>query len=126
MPPLRLNAPKGPLRDATPEAAVVEHRIDSDEQRRGELRGSVGRKHAAAADPTRAGRAGRLRGANSADGPIAYDVPEVLRRLKVTRPTIYRFLRSGELRSFRLGSRRLVSAEALAEFIRSRESAEVS
>ena len=49
----------------------------------------------------------------------------VLRRLKVTRPTIYRFLRSGELRSFRLGSRRLVSAEALAEFIRSRESAEV-
>ena len=58
------------------------------------------------------------------DGPIAYDVPEVLRRLGVTRPTIYRFFRSGELRSFRLGSRRLVSAEALADFIRSRESAE--
>ena len=57
-------------------------------------------------------------------GPVAYDVPEVLRRLGVTRPTIYRFLRSGELRSFRLGSRRLVSAEALAEFIRSRETAE--
>ena len=57
-------------------------------------------------------------------GPVAYDVPEVLRRLGVTRPTIYRFLRSGELRSFRLGSRRLVSAEALADFIRSRESAE--
>lgn len=57
-------------------------------------------------------------------GPRAYDVPEVLRRLGVTRPTIYRFLQSGELRSFRLGSRRLVSAEALAEFIRARESAE--
>lgn len=57
-------------------------------------------------------------------GPRAYDVPEVLRRLGVTRPTIYRFLRSGELRSFRLGSRRLVSAEALAEFIRAREAAE--
>jgi excisionase family DNA binding protein len=63
-------------------------------------------------------------GAQSDGGPVAYDVPEVLRRLGVTRPTIYRFLRSGELRSFRLGSRRLVSAEALAEFIRSRESAE--
>ena len=57
-------------------------------------------------------------------GPRAYDVPEVLRRLGVTRPTVYRFLRSGELRSFRLGTRRLVSAEALAEFIRERESAE--
>ncbi len=58
------------------------------------------------------------------NGPLAYDVPEVLRRLAVTRPTLYRFLRSGELRSFRLGSRRLVSAEALGEFIRARESAE--
>ena len=58
------------------------------------------------------------------DGPIVYSVPEVLRRLGVTRPTIYGFFRSGELRSFRLGTRRLVSAEALADFIRSRESAE--
>ena len=57
-------------------------------------------------------------------GPRAYDVPEVLQRLGVTRPTVYRFLRSGELRSFRLGTRRLVSAEALAEFIREREAAE--
>lgn len=60
----------------------------------------------------------------SEGGPTAYDVPEVLRRLSVTRPTIYRFLRSGELRSFRLGSRRLISSEALADFIRARESAE--
>ena len=55
------------------------------------------------------------------DGPHALDVPEVIARLGVTRPTVYRFLQSGELRSFRLGSRRLVSAEALAEFIRERE-----
>ena len=55
------------------------------------------------------------------DGPRAFDVPEVIARLGVTRPTVYRFLQSGELRSFRLGSRRLVSAEALAEFIRERE-----
>ena len=58
------------------------------------------------------------------DGVVAYDVAEVLRRLGVTRPTIYRFLNSGELRSFRLGTRRLVSAEALADFIRTREDAE--
>ena len=65
-------------------------------------------------------------GAQPDGGPVAYDVPEVLRRLGVTRPTIYRFLRSGELRSFRLGTRRLVSADALAQFIRARESAEAS
>jgi excisionase family DNA binding protein len=61
---------------------------------------------------------------SSDGGPVAYDVPEVIRRRGVTRPTIYRFLMSGELRSFRMGSRRLVSAEALADFIRSRESVE--
>jgi anaerobic selenocysteine-containing dehydrogenase len=41
-----------------------------------------------------------------------------------TRPVVYRFLRPGELRSFRLGTRRPVSAEALAEFSRDREAAE--
>jgi len=51
-------------------------------------------------------------------GPVAYDIPEVMRRLGVTRPTVYRFLSTGELRSFRLGARRLVSADALTEFIR--------
>jgi hypothetical protein len=35
-------------------------------------------------------------------GPVAYDIPEVMRRLGVTRPTVYRFLGTGELRSFRL------------------------
>ena len=57
-------------------------------------------------------------------GPVAYGVPEVMRRLGVTRPTVYRFLGTGELRSFHLGARRLVSADALAEFIRAREAAE--
>ena len=77
--------------------------------------------------PARDRRAPRSRGHESYDrdaGPVVYDVPEAMRRLGITRPTIYRFLRSGELRSFRLGSRRLVSAEALREFIRARESAE--
>lgn len=58
------------------------------------------------------------------DGPRAFDVSEVIARLGVTRPTVYRFLHSGELRSFRLGSRRLVSAGALADFIRERERVE--
>jgi hypothetical protein len=51
-------------------------------------------------------------------GPLAYDVPEVLRRLAVTRPTLYRFLRSGELRSsggpIRVASDRSGSVESRA------------
>ena len=74
--------------------------------------------------PTRPPRPGGRASAPGGDGPIAYDVPEVMRRLGITRPTVYRFLRSGELRSFRLGSRRLVSAAALEDFICERESEE--
>lgn len=83
---------------------------------RGELAQPAGDRRS----PTSAGHKNEDRDA----GPVVYDVPEAMQRLRITRPTIYRFLRSGELRSFRLGSRRLVSAEALREFIRARESAE--
>lgn len=69
-------------------------------------------------------RKGRQHDQRLDHGPMAYDVEEVTRRLGITRPTLYQFLRSGELRSFRLGSRRLVSADALADFIRFRESLE--
>ena len=67
-------------------------------------------------------RNGTKSGATGGDGPRAFGIQEVMERLGgVTRPTVYRFLHSGELRSFRLGTRRLVSADALAEFIRARE-----
>lgn len=69
-------------------------------------------------------RRGSQHDSRMGQGPIAYDVEEVMSRLGVTRPTIYRFLRSGELRSFRLGTRRLVSSEALVDFLRARETIE--
>ena len=78
--------------------------------------------HSATGQRSRTNKAQQASQSN--EGPVVYDVSEVLRRLGVTRPTIYRYLRSGELRSFRLGSRRLVAAEALTDFIRSRESVE--
>ena len=106
---------------------MAQNRDDPGDQTGGDLddfprREVAGRSAAASRRRTSAGP----EGVQPDGGPVAYDVPEVLRRLGVTRPTIYRFLRSGELRSFRLGSRRLVSAEALAEFIRTRESVEAS
>ena len=67
-------------------------------------------------------RNGTRSGATGGDGPRAFGIQDVMERLGgVTRPTVYRFLHSGELRSFRLGTRRLVSADALAEFVRGGE-----
>ena len=104
---------------------MVQRRLDPAEQHRGELRAVRGGHESVVAPrlPQARRRAERSEGRPD-DGVVAYDVAEVLRRLGVTRPTIYRFLNSGELRSFRLGTRRLVSAEALADFIRTREDAE--
>ena len=104
---------------------MVQRRRDHAEQHRDELRAVRGGHESVVAPRLRQARrrAGRPE-RRPDDGVVAYDVAEVLRRLGVTRPTIYRFLNSGELRSFRLGTRRLVSADALADFIRTREEAE--
>ncbi|MFC9973489.1 helix-turn-helix domain-containing protein [Spirillospora sp. NPDC127200] len=42
-------------------------------------------------------------------------VDEAAERLRVSRWTIYNLIRSGQLRTFKLGRRRLVPAAALAE-----------
>jgi excisionase family DNA binding protein len=104
---------------------MVQRRLDPAEQHRGERR-AVRDGHESAVAPRlpQPRRRAETSEGRPADGVVAYDVAEVLRRLGVTRPTIYRFLNSGELRSFRLGTRRLVSADALADFIRAREDAE--
>ena len=100
-------------------------KLDPAEQHRGELRAvRGGHEPDFAPRLPQARKRAEPRQGRPDDGVVAYDVAEVLRRLGVTRPTIYRFLNSGELRSFRLGTRRLVSAEALADFIRTREDAE--
>ena len=41
---------------------------------------------------------------------------ETARALGVSRNHLYRYLRSGQLKSFRLGNRRLINREALDDF----------
>lgn len=53
--------------------------------------------------------------------PLAHSIPEACRILGAGRSTIYELIAAGELRSFRIKSRRLVSADALAQFVRDRE-----
>ena len=120
MPLWKLNDGKAARRLTTPEALVVQN-SDGTAEQLGRQRGSP---HRLAQPHGRSRTRQAQRDVRSDAGPVVYDVPEVIRRLGITRPTLYNFLRSGELRSFRLGTRRLVSAEALAEFIRSRETAE--
>jgi excisionase family DNA binding protein len=56
--------------------------------------------------------------ASQDDGPPALlSVEEAARRLGVGRTVAYGLIRSGELRSHRIGRRRLVSAAAVAEFV---------
>lgn len=41
----------------------------------------------------------------------------------IANPTIYRLINSGELKTFRIGKRRMVSLQAIQEFIENSESA---
>lgn len=43
---------------------------------------------------------------------------------KISNPTVYALINSGELASFKIGRRRFVSRAAIADFIRRREQAE--
>jgi excisionase family DNA binding protein len=46
-----------------------------------------------------------------------FSIDEVMQRLGVGRNTVFNLLGSGELRSVKLGRRRMVSAQALRDFI---------
>jgi hypothetical protein len=59
-----------------------------------------------------------------ADGPCAYDIPEICDRLKSSRAHVYPYIMSGELQTFKLGRRRLTTPRALADFICRRENIE--
>ncbi len=48
-----------------------------------------------------------------------YTIPEVSEILKVTRDTIYRWMRAGELKTVKIGSTRRVLASDLEEFVNS-------
>jgi excisionase family DNA binding protein len=54
----------------------------------------------------------------------ALSVPDVMESTGLCREMVYREIRSGALRSFKVGNRRLISPDALMEWIRSLEAAE--
>jgi excisionase family DNA binding protein len=53
----------------------------------------------------------------ASDGPRLYTLVQVAERLQISRRKVYYLLSAGQLRSVKLGSRRLVSEDALTEFI---------
>lgn len=55
---------------------------------------------------------------------LAYSPQEAAKALGISRAFLYRLIQSGELRSFRIGRRRMVSAEALKDLIARMEGAD--
>lgn len=51
--------------------------------------------------------------------PVVYRVEEAAEALRLTRDAIYELIRSGQLRSFKVGRRRLIPIDALAEYVAS-------
>ena len=56
-------------------------------------------------------------------GPLAYSVPDAARKLGISPRAIYNRIGSGEIKSFKVGPRRLISDEALRKFISASEAA---
>lgn len=56
--------------------------------------------------------------------PLAYDVGTAARRLGLGRTTTYSLIKTGALRSFKVGSSRRVSEDACREFIAALEKAQ--
>lgn len=57
---------------------------------------------------------------------LAHSIPGILTLVPVSRSSVYLALRDGSLRSFKLGKRRLVTDEALRNWIQQLEAAGVS
>jgi excisionase family DNA binding protein len=51
--------------------------------------------------------------------PVVYRVEEAAEALRLTRDSVYELIRSGQLRSFKVGRRRLVPIQALTEYVAS-------
>ena len=49
--------------------------------------------------------------------PVVYRVEEAAEALRLSRDTVYELIRSGRLRTIKVGSRRLVPVVALHEYI---------
>lgn len=53
--------------------------------------------------------------------PLAYTIPDVGAVLRQSRAVVYREIKAGRLRSFKVGGRRYVSADAAREYVIARE-----
>jgi excisionase family DNA binding protein len=51
--------------------------------------------------------------------PVVYRVEEAAKALRVSRDSIYELIRSGQLRTIKVGARRLVPVTALTEYVES-------
>ncbi|GAB4087026.1 hypothetical protein GCM10028784_36560 [Myceligenerans cantabricum] len=55
--------------------------------------------------------------------PVVYRVEEAAQALRISRCTAYELIRSGELRSVKIGARRLIPVAAVTEYIETLRSA---
>ena len=60
---------------------------------------------------------------NDVEERLAYRPNEAARALGCSRDMIFKLLASGELRGWRIGAARLISAEEIRRFVREREDA---
>ncbi len=58
-----------------------------------------------------------LTGMTESDGPRLHTLAEAATRLRISRSKLYKLMDAGQLRSIKLGTRRLISEDALTEFI---------
>ena len=60
------------------------------------------------------------------DDKLVYSVDEAAQRLSIGRTLAYELIRSGELRSLKIGHRRLIARDDLEAFVQSRRSGEAA
>ena len=54
--------------------------------------------------------------------PLTYSIEQTMEALNLSRATIYAEINEGRLRTYKVGRRRMVSHDALANWIKARES----
>ena len=54
--------------------------------------------------------------------PITYSIKQTMEALNLSRATIYVEINEGRLRTYKVGRRRMVSHDALASWVKARES----
>ncbi len=58
--------------------------------------------------------------------PISHTIPQVMDELNLSRATVYVEINSNRLRTYKIGRRRMVSHDALLEYIHAREAESVA